>query len=58
MQRYGPLNVNRELERGFAMLAMVFNRSMGGDSEMKNYMPYSQKRKKKLSLKDAMESWK
>jgi len=46
------------MERGFALLAMMINRAVGGKGEMVDYMPYAgnQKKEKHLTLKD-LENW-
>ena len=58
IRAYGPLNGNRHMERGFALLAMMINRAVGGKGEMVDYMPYAgnQKKEKHLTLKD-LENW-
>lgn len=60
IRAYGPLNINRHLERGFALIAMQINRGLGGKAEMMDYMPYAKrnKGKKAITLKEAMETWK
>lgn len=47
IRKYGPLNVGRKLESAIeyhlAQLCMVVNRSQGGKSEMKDFMPSMRK---------------
>lgn len=40
MRKRGSLNIGRRLESGFALLAMVVNRTGGGKAKMDSFMPY------------------
>ena len=40
MAKRGTLNVGLRIEAGFALLAWIVNRSLGGHARMEDYMPH------------------
>jgi hypothetical protein len=40
IERRGTLNVGMRLEAGFALIAMVINRALGGSATVKDFMPH------------------
>jgi len=40
-ERYGTLHLGMRLEEGFALLAWVINRALGGHAEITTYMPHA-----------------
>jgi hypothetical protein len=41
MRKRGSLHLGMRLDRGFALLAYIINRALGGKAEMDDYMPYA-----------------
>ena len=39
IKRNGGLNVASRMEQGFALLAMMINRSVGGKAELEDFLP-------------------
>ena len=39
IERNGSLNIASRMEQGFALLAMMVNRSAGGKSELSDFLP-------------------
>lgn len=40
MRKRGPVNVNKRLDHGFAMIATMINRFGGGKAEPIDFLPY------------------
>ncbi len=40
IKKRGSLNVGMRLENGFALLAVMINRAMGGNAKMAQFMPH------------------
>lgn len=40
IKKRGSLNVGMRLENGFALLAVMINRALGGKAKMEDYMPH------------------
>lgn len=57
VSQFGPLNVNRSLERGFAMLAAMIDAKTGGSRSMTEFMPYAKQSEDDINLETAMEDW-
>jgi hypothetical protein len=39
IKRHGTLNMGTRVEQGFALVAMMVNRSVGGKSELSDFLP-------------------
>lgn len=39
IKRHGTLNIGTRVEQGFALVAMMVNRSVGGKSELSDFLP-------------------
>jgi hypothetical protein len=40
IERRGNLNIGMRLEAGFALIAMVINRALGGNASLTDFMPH------------------
>jgi hypothetical protein len=40
MQKYGVLNVGTRLESGFALIAYMISKALGGDAKIEDFMPH------------------
>lgn len=55
-KKHGPINVNRSLEYGFAMIAMlIHNANYTNKKEMTAFMPHFTQAP--VSIEEAMERW-
>lgn len=52
-ERYGTLHLGMRLEEGFALLAWIINRSLGGNAEITTYMPHA--KDDEATLEDVMQ---
>ena len=57
INQFGPLNTNRRLEFGFALLAHLIEQSHGGSRTMTDFMPYAKSEQSSLTFEEAMEQW-
>jgi hypothetical protein len=40
LRRHGSMNIGMRLEAGFALIAMVINRALGGHATLTDFMPH------------------
>ena len=53
IKKRGSLNVGMRLENGFALLAMMISRALGGKANMEDFMPHADQ--KVADLADVMK---
>lgn len=46
----GSLNIGSRVERGFALVATIVSRAVGGKAKMEDFMPHADKPKEESSL--------
>lgn len=55
LERRGSIHPGMRLEWGFALIAMMINRALGGKAELGDYMPHAHDPQEPASLAEAMK---
>jgi hypothetical protein len=50
IEKRGSMNTGTRLDRGFALIATIMSRALGGKAEMTDFMPHMEKPKEEASI--------